>query len=227
MHVLASNPCTLCAHGVRRKTARAVTLIELLVVVTLIAFLTGALGMALRHPGEAVALQAAQDTIAGLCRAARSRAVLTRQNARLVVAADPVDAGGYLRYLQVVHEDGAGSNRWQAEGAGIWLPRGVYLVPPAAVPGQPAWPASRQSTALSSTAATLTIDGVAAGMFYYVQFTPRGTTRDGCLVLATRRAAAGASGPALIFDNPDNVRGVLLRSSGTLTLLEDAGAFAP
>ncbi|MDD2765676.1 MAG: prepilin-type N-terminal cleavage/methylation domain-containing protein [Opitutaceae bacterium] len=212
-----------------RRTVRAFTLIELLVVVALIAFLTGALGLALRHPGEAVALQAAQDTIAGLCRAARGRAVLTRLNARLVVAADPADAEGYLRYVQVVHEDGVGSNRWRAEGAGVWLPRGVYLVPspPTAVPGQPAWPASRRSTALSSAAQTLTINGVAAGTFYYVQFTPRGTTRDGGLVLTTGRAADGVSGPALVFDNPDNVRGVLLRSSGTLTLLEDAGAFAP
>ena len=32
---------------------------------------------------------------------------------------------------------------------------------------------------------------------------------------------------ALEFDNPENLRGVLLRSSGACTLLNDAGAFAP
>jgi hypothetical protein len=73
----------------------------------------------------------------------------------------------------------------------------------------------------------MTINGVAAGRFHYVQFTPRGITGGGYLVLTVGRVGAGPSGPAPAFDNPDNVRGVLLRSSGGLTLLGDAGAFAP
>jgi prepilin-type N-terminal cleavage/methylation domain-containing protein len=205
------------------------TLVELLVVIGLIAFLAGALGLALRSPGEAVALQAGQATLARLCSAARARAALTGQNARLVVAADPTDAGNRLRYLQIVHEDPVNTNRWMADGAGFWLPRGIYVVPPPAdaVPGNPSWPASRRSTALPSPAQALTINGVAAGLFYSVQFTARGTTQGGGLVLTVGRMDAGQAGPVFAFDHPDNVRGVLLRSSGALTLLGDAGAFAP
>jgi len=46
-------------------------------------------------------------------------------------------------------------------------------------------------------------------------------------VLTMGRTTSSASGVALEFDNPDNLRGVLLRSSGVLTLLNDARAFAP
>ena len=210
----------------RAQWTRGFTLIELLVVVALIAVLAGTLGLVLRNPGEAVVLQAAQGMLASLCSATRGRAALTQQNARLVVAADPTDPDCHLRYLQIVHEEMAGSGQWRAEGSGVFLPRGVYLVPPspAAVPGNPTWPVSRRSTALSSAAQAMTINGVAAGLFYYVQFTSRGTTGGGNLVLTAGRTT---SGPALEFANPENLRGVLLRSSGACLLLNDAGAFAP
>jgi len=212
-----------------QKTVPAFTLIELLAVVALIAVLASVMGLALRHPGEAVVLQAAQGTLASLCNATRGRAALTRQNARLVIAADPADSECHLRYLQIVHEEANGSGQWRAEGGGVYLPRGVYVVPStaAAVPGNPTWPASHRSTALSSAAQVMTINGVAAGSFYYVQFTSRGTTGGGNLVLTMGRTTSSASGVALEFDNPDNLRGVLLRSSGVLTLLNDARAFAP
>lgn len=205
------------------------TLLELLAVVALMAFLLGALGMSLRRPGEAVALQAAQGTVASLCGAARARAALTGSNSRLVIAADPGDAECHLRYLQIVQEDPADPGRWLAEGSGFWLPPGAYVVPPpaAAVPGNPAWPASRRSTALATPAQAMTINHVPAGLFYYVQFTSRGTTSGGNLVLTTGRRTANPNGVAFTLDNPDDVRGVLLRSSGALTLLNEAGAFGP
>lgn len=216
-------------HPLIERPSRGFTLIELLTVVALIAVLASVMGLALRHPSESVSLQAAQGTLASLCRAARVEAALTRQNARFVVAADPVDPEKWLRYVQVVHQDPANPANWLAESEGVYLPRGVYVVPSSAsaVPGNPSWPASRRSTALSSAAQTLTINGAAAGPFYPVQFTPRGTTGGGSLVLTAGRITAGPSGPALEFDNPDNLRGVLLRSSGALTLLNDASAFAP
>jgi prepilin-type N-terminal cleavage/methylation domain-containing protein len=212
-----------------RSGFRAFTLVELLVVVALIGVVVGVVGLASRSPGGGVALQAAQATLASLCNAARGRAVLAGQNARLVVAADPSDADCYLRYLLIVGEEEGGSDNWRAEGGGVYLPRGVYVVPPApvAVPGNPAWPASCRSTALSSTAQTMTINGVTAGTFYHTQFTSRGTAGGGYLLLTAGRVTIGSSGAMLEFDNPDNIRGVLLRPSGAFTLLNDAGAFAP
>jgi type II secretory pathway pseudopilin PulG len=211
------------------KDAAAFTLIELLTVVALLVFLLSALSLALRDPAGTVALQAAQGTLTSLCGAARARAALTGSNVRLAVAADPTDATNALRYWQIVQEDPATPGRWLAEGGGFWLPRGIYAVPPPAVPvpGNPAWPVTRRSTALSAVAQAMTINHVSAGLFFYVQFTPRGTTGGGNLVLTTGRVASDPSGFPCMLDNPDEVRGVLLRSSGALTLLNDAGAFGP
>jgi prepilin-type N-terminal cleavage/methylation domain-containing protein len=211
------------------KGASGFTLLELLAVIALMALLLGTLGVALRRPGEAVALQAAQGTVASLCGAARARAALTGLNTRLVIAADPADAECHLRYLQIVQEDPATPGHWLAEGSGFWLPRGAYIVPPpaATVPGNPAWPASRRSTALATPTQAMTINQVPAGLFYHVQFTSRGTTSGGNLVLAAGRRTANPGGVPFTLDNPDDVRGVLLRSSGALMLLNDAGAFGP
>lgn len=205
------------------------TLVELLAVVVLMAILASGTGLALRRPADVVALQAAQRTLASLCSAARSRAALTGRNARLVVAAVPEDSEYYLHFLEIVHEDPSGSNRWRAQDGGTYLPRGVYVVPSAsaAVPGNPTWPASRRSTALSSAASAMTINDVAAGSFYYLQFTPRGTTGGGYLLLTSGRYVATAAGTTLELDNPDDLRGVLVRASGALTSINDAGAFAP
>ena len=195
-------------------------------VVALLVFFLGALGLALRDPTATVALQAAQGTLASLCGAARTRAALTGSNVRLAVAADPA---GALRYWQIVQEDPATPGCWLAEGGGFWLPRGIYAVPPPAVPvpGNPAWPGTRRSTALSPSAQAMTINHVSAGLFFYLQYTPRGTTGGGNLVLTTGRVAPDPTGFPCRLDQPDAVRGVLLRSSGALTLLNDAAAFDP
>jgi hypothetical protein len=71
----------------------------------------------------------------------------------------------------------------------------------------------------------MTINGVPVPEAYYVSFTPRGTTGGGCVVLTVGRLRAGSAGPVLALDDPDDVRGVLIRSSGALTLLTDAAAF--
>jgi prepilin-type N-terminal cleavage/methylation domain-containing protein len=203
------------------------TLVELLVVIALIAMLVGGMGVALRNPDESVALQAAQGALTSLLNATRGRAASRQQNARLVIAADPADAESYLRRLQVVWLDPADPAGWLAASDGINLPRGVYVVPASvlAVPGNPAWPEPRRSTALPSSPLVMTINGVAAPESYFVSFTPRGTTGGGCVVLTVGRLRAAPAGPVLTLDDPDNVRGVLIRTSGALTLLNDAGAF--
>jgi type II secretory pathway pseudopilin PulG len=222
--------CNDPGSAMRRVTASgsAFTLLELLVVIGLIAALAGALGLKLRAPSGAVALQAGQGALAGLCGAARARAALGGVNARLVVSADPTDADGALRWWQVVEEDAAHAGRWLSAGDGFCLPRGVYTVPPPGsdVPGDAAWPAARRSTALAAAQA-MTINGAPARLFFYVAFTPRGTTGGGNLVLAAGRPGPGAAGFPCSLENSDDVRGVLLRSSGAVTLLNDAGAFVP
>ena len=201
----------------------------MLLVVALIAMLAGEVGLALRQPGESVALQSAQAIVCGLLNAARGQAAVSQQNSRLVIAADPADPDNQLRYLQVAEQDSRDPSNWLADGGGVRLPAGVYVVPPssAGVPGNPSWPASRCSTALPSSPRAVMINGAVSPLCYYVQFTPRGTTGGGCLLLTVGHLAAGTSAPLLALDRPDNLRGMLLRPSGALTLLNDASALSP
>ena len=205
---------------------RGFTLIELLVVVALIASLAAGIGLALRQPGESVSLQSAQATLAGLLGAARGRAALTQQDVRCSIAADPADSGTYLRFIRVLEQD---PSNWLAKEDGFLLPAGVFVVPPApaAVPGNTAWPSSRRSTALPSSAQSVTINGVAGSLCYCVQFTPRGTTGGGYLLLTAGHYLTGSPTPTLTLDDSDNVRGALLRATGALTFVNDAGALGP
>jgi prepilin-type N-terminal cleavage/methylation domain-containing protein len=206
--------------------ASGFTLFELLVVVALIVSLAGGIGLALRKPSECTSLQSAQAALSALLGAARGRAALSQQNACCMIAADPSDAAACLHFVRVVEQDPANSSNWLAKDDGVWLADGVYVVPPApaGVPGNPAWPASRRSTALPSSAQSVSINGAAAGLYYPVQFTPRGTTGGGYLLLTVGHFTTGSSGPVLTMDDSDNVRGVLIRSLGALTLVNDAGA---
>jgi hypothetical protein len=73
----------------------------------------------------------------------------------------------------------------------------------------------------------MAINGASGAPCYYVQFTPRGTTGGGYLLLTVAHFSTGSSAPVTALDDPDNLRGVLLRSSGALTVLNDASAFSP
>ena len=223
------NSITRMSDGDATPSSRGFTLIELLVVVALIASLAGGIGLALRQPGDSVSLQSAQATLASLLGATRGRAALSQQDARCAIAADPADSATYLHSVRVLEQDPANPINWMAEEDGVLLPAGIYVVPSAAaaVPGNPAWPTSRRSTALPSSAQSMTINGVASAPCYYVQFTPRGTTGGGYLLLTAGHCMTGSPVPTLTLDDSDNVRGVLLRSTGALTLVNDAGALGP
>jgi prepilin-type N-terminal cleavage/methylation domain-containing protein len=213
----------------RDSIAAGFTLIEVLMVVALVAMLALEIGLALRRPDESVALQSAQASLGGLLNAARGRAAISQQNARLVISADLADSAHYLRFLQIVEQDAGDPATWHAQGDGILLPAGVFVIPPspAGIPGNPSWPASRRSTALPSSPQSMLIDGAASGAWYYVQFTPRGTTAGGCLLITVGHFSAGASRPVPALDNSDNLRGLLLRSSGAITALNDASSVSP
>src|SRR5208283_3930993 len=150
---LGPPPAPFCGSDFRSRERQRVegagfTLVELLVVVALMASLAAGIGLALRQPGESVSLQSAQATLCSLLDAARSRAALNQQDARCAVSADRADTGTYLRFVRIVAQDPTNPGNWLAEETGVWLPAGIYVVPPApeGVPGNPTWPASRRST---------------------------------------------------------------------------------
>jgi prepilin-type N-terminal cleavage/methylation domain-containing protein len=121
------------AREFRSRISRGFTLIELIVVIGLIAFMVGAISLALGDTGGS-SLASAQNSVAALVGAARAQAAVNQTEARVVIyAARPPggDAEKYLRLLQVFVATPAGSKTWQAVGAPVYLPRGVFVVPTA------------------------------------------------------------------------------------------------
>ncbi len=223
-----------------RRFSSAFTLLELLVVVGLIALLAGGLGFALADAGGN-SLATAQSTIASLVGSARAQAAVHQTSARVYVYGlrpPNGDAGKFLRLLQVFREEPAGSGTYQAVGDAVYLPRGVYVVPPSTtglLASGIVWPAANPG--LLSTFATpqpqalrpaqpagAAFGGAVTG--YYIEFAADGTSNPaiqpyGKLVVAT--AALASNLPQ--FNNPAAVRGVLLRASGAISFVNDPASF--
>jgi hypothetical protein len=176
----------------------------------------------------------------GLAGTARAQAALTQKEARLLVYATRPPAGDsdkFYRYLRVVIAEtpgntGAGA-RWTPVGSPVLLPSGISVVPTSTTGFLAAgvtWPTNPApvSTFLATAAARYTIIGdtatSAADTFLAVQFAPDGavTPATGAkLVLATATLANGLPQ----FNNAGSVRGLLVRPSGAITRVNEAGSF--
>jgi len=222
--------CGPCRAGVpRRRNEGGFTLIELLVVIGIIVIMIGALGLALRGGGGNVALQSAQGTLNSLLSAARGQAALKQGSAALLVNSDKT-SDGFLRELRVAVQDPT-TNNWSYTGGSVFLPSGVYLVPAdGSLDGitlASNWPARRFST-LSTAGATVS-DAVTlqSGQFLLTnfRFAAGGSFvsagNDRLIVSAGRRTSA----TALVFDNPELLRGVALSAYGAPILINDAAGF--
>ncbi len=220
-------------HYSHSRAGRGFSLIELLVVMGLLVSLAAAYGFARRRSdNDGMALRSAQAEIASLLSAGRSLAVLQQSRVRVVVHAAQPPGGErekYLRCLQLVVEQPAGSDKWVARDEPAFLPRGVMVVPPAVVeavvePGI-VWPAGPFAPVSALPGGSdLMLNGREIGEAYWVEYTPDGRVEpaDGKLVVAT----AHASGSALPrFDNPAAVRGLRLYRSGAVGWINHADDF--
>ena len=204
-------------------------LIELLVVIGIIVLLIGALGLALRGGGGNVALQSAQGTLSSLIAATRSHAALSQSTAMLVVDADPA-SDGFLHTLHIAVQTAGG---WNFVGDAV-LPSGAYLVPGTpSIPGadctpedHSVWPVKRVST-VGAPANLVVVSGGQSGSYIATtfSFTSAGTlaTNGGDkLVLGTARRTSAIT---LVFDQPAQVRGVILSVYGAPILINNATGF--
>lgn len=116
----------------RRQLRSAFTLIELLVVIGVIALMVGVIGIGFSGSGGTVSLQSAQATMSSLMTGARGKAAITNGNSAIVLWGDPADADSYLRKLAVFVLVDATNDVWQQYGDAVYLPQGVYVVPPEA-----------------------------------------------------------------------------------------------
>ncbi len=220
----------------------AFTLIELLVVIGIIGLLAGVIGMALGGGDSGTALRASQSTVFSLVASARGQAILNQGTARLVVYADTTKSPttNNLRYLQVISTPDAtptAASVWTATGDGVTLGGGVYVVPPTAagtmnlIQGTTPYASNLRSLLLPGPA-TFTVSGTDIGKTYYIEFSQLGTPTEvtagssvyGTFVLST--ASPDPTNPAVPqFNNPLNVRGLLIRKLGSSTLLNSADDF--
>lgn len=230
----------------------AFTLIELMVVVGLIVLLVAGAGIALSgRGGEGVALSGAQGTLAGLVGSTRAEAALNQTTARLLVYALPPptgDAGKYLRTLQIVREEPQGSSNWYAVGDPVTLPTPVCVVPTSPVPATHlntgvTWN-NTIATGPVSTLGTINsfnyfgrVGGVAkqffgvqggSGRVFTLDFDQTGavvsaTSTGAVKVALTTAVLATSSVPK--FNNASAVRGLIVRKTGAVSLVNDATGF--
>jgi type II secretory pathway pseudopilin PulG len=220
----------------RRKPSGAYTLIELLAVVGVILLLVGGIGFALGDAG-ATSLANAQNTLASLAGTARAQAAVRQTEARLLIYAlrpPNGDIEKYLRYLRVVVAATPGStgpgSTWLAVGPAVSLPRGIYVVPTATVglvASGVTWPANPApvSTLMAATRYTVTGDPAttATDTYFALEFAPNGTVTPTAAKLAVSTATVSNNLPA--FNNSGAVRGVLFRTSGSVTLINEVNSF--
>jgi prepilin-type N-terminal cleavage/methylation domain-containing protein len=223
--------------AIRRRLRRGFTLIELLMVVGLIGILAAGVAMALRDTGGS-SLATGQTTLASLVGTARAQAAVNQTETRLLIYGTRPPAGEpekFLRLLQVVRADPPGSNTWVPVGGAVYLPRGIYVVPTATTgliaAGTRAWPTN--PPLLSTLGAPFNPVQPTGTPFappasaYFLEFNPDGTvTQIGTqnfarLLVAT--ATINANVPQ--FNNPDAVRGILIRPTGAITFVNEAASF--
>ncbi|MCX6951197.1 MAG: hypothetical protein NTV51_03295 [Verrucomicrobia bacterium] len=217
---------------------RAFSLIEVMVVVGLIATLVLGFGFALRDNAGS-SLVSAQNILGTLVGQARAQAAVNQTDARVVIynTRNATDPEKYLRVLQVFISVPVGNTTdWQAVGDPVYLPRGVFVVPPVTngllAPGvtwptNPA-PVSNLTLAFSpSTTAAPVGTAFNRATTFYVGFSADGTvtpTPNPYLKLVVTTGALSA-GNLPAFNNPGAVRGILIRPNGAVSYVNDATGF--
>jgi hypothetical protein len=202
--------------------------------------MAGGIGMALRDTGGN-GLATAQTTLATMIGSARAQAAVNQTEAIVAIHALRPPGGDkdqFLRVLQVFRNDtpGAATPKWVPVGNPVTLPVGVFLVPPSTAgflaPGV-VWPANPPllsnisgPTGLRQTAGTPFAGSVTA---YTLQFNADGTVQEleqrnlGFVRFVVATAIPTATGPQ--FNNANAVRGLLVRRTGAVTLVNEPLAF--
>jgi prepilin-type N-terminal cleavage/methylation domain-containing protein len=215
------------------------TLIELLVVVGLIVLLVGGGALALTGRGsEGAAMTNAQSLLSGLVGATRAQAALHQTSARLIIYAQlpPTgDASKYLRSLQVVRQEtlANGTTVWVAASDPVTLPSPVCVVPPITVPRDHlntgvTWSTNVATGPISTLQSQFFGLQNQSGRIHYLQFAADGTVESNTTGNPTKIAVSTAVlGVNAIprFNNATGVRGLFVRKTGAISLVDDATGF--
>lgn len=227
---------------------RAFTIIELLVVIGVIAVIAGIAVAAFNSRNPGVSVRSGQLVSVSLLNAARARAVATGYPARLLIAADDVNApDDYLRKFYVAYQEvratnsttGAVTLAWRLTDAGTALDQGVYVIPPGLTAAQLDSSVNLTdytSNKLESVFSSVTLfnnnfgTDIKTQRFYYYEIDPQGGGLSPTilyrLVLSTGQLTLpGSTPPGPRFDNPNFVSGFRLSTYGVPTLVNDVPSF--
>lgn len=220
------------------RSARAFSLIELMVVVSIIGFTALGFALALKDTGGS-SLASGQTLLSTMVSTARSQAALHQTEARLLIYGTRPPGGDpekFLRLMQVVRAEPAGSNTWVPASGAVSLPRGIYVVPTAVtglLAGGVVWQSSNP-TLLSTLGAPFNPAQPTGTPFatpataFYLQFSADGTVQQvGTQPYARLLVATGALSAANLpqFNNAAAVRGLVIRPSGAVTFVNNATSF--
>lgn len=231
----SDDAATVCRLGWRRSVRRSggFSLIEIMSVLAVIIILIGAVGFALRDNAGS-SLTSAQNTLGSLIGQARAQAAVNQTEARLMIYGVRGSDERYLRLLQVFIASPQGSTTWAPVGSPVYLPRGVYLVPPTTTGllatgvtwlTNPA-PVSTFGTGPNPNQLTGTAFN-GANTVFFVEFKADGSinpTPNPYIKLAVTTGAIGTNSlPA--FNNQFAVRGILIRPNGAVSYVNSADGF--
>lgn len=221
------------------------TLLELLMVLAVMTILAGMLGVALGGRRDAGGgLANGSDIVAGLVGAAKAEAALHATNARLIVHAQPPPGGSaaqYLRMMQVVREDPFESGAYVAAGAPVVLPGSVCIIPPAPMPADHLgpgvnWPVHSAASSMLMERHSFQYLGRAgagaqfqyfdrpnsSGRILFLQFGSDGFVSNppvGARIILAAARSDGTGPPR--FTNPHDLRGVIVRRSGAVSIINN------
>lgn len=230
------------SRALQRRKLGAFTLMELLAVVALVAVLSVVLGQSLVGGSKTAALQSGQTILANFVDAARSRAVATNRNTRILVRNTTADST-YRRLLVLIQLKTVGAStgvsaNWEAVTS-VLLPSGIYLLPDSAhllagfFPNSADWqsssaPETLRSSAFASSLFGFQFESAASESWEYIGFTPNGTmeTSQGSLIIANgREIGPGAITSPVELTDPQAVRGIQLSTYGVPRLINDRTGF--
>lgn len=197
---------------------------ELLAVIAVIGIFVGIFATAFSGGNPTVAVQSSQSQLASLATQARGVAMGRGTTARIIVNMDAGEPERYLRFIGIVYDRNNDPNNraWVPATDGIFLPQGVMVVPPA---GGNGWIGGGASD-FTGTGFSLQYISNNNQSFGYIEFNPRGTVTGGSAILAVSQIQRDGPGALeFTFNNPDNVRGLILRRYGSFVLLNEKAAF--
>lgn len=166
-----------------------------------------------------------------MIKAARGQAILKSATTRLIIHDDPTDVDKYRRFVGIVYDqdNGNATKSWVAADRGVYLPKRIYF--------DAATSQSKSSNMGAAwTVATNTMkinyprlsgqNGDLGTAYLYYEFNSSGACSESNACLVFR---AGKMVPGTGLEFPDSQSGIIsaliLRRSGSATVVEDPGVF--